>query len=1399
VKKLWMSTDRPYGFYVTGGTLRSDAPSYVERSADRELFDGLMAGEFCYVLTSRQMGKSSLMVHTAARLQQHGVAVAVLDLTLLGQNLSPEQWYGGLLARLGQQLDLENELDAFWLANQQLSPLQRWMAALEEVVLGSGAQASGCPSLVLFIDEIDVVRGLPFSTDEFFAAIRSCYNRRSAEPVFERLTFCLLGVVTPSDLIRDTRLTPFNIGRRIELTDFTPAEATPLAAGLAGTAQDGSVLLRRILDWTGGHPYLTQRLCQAVAAQGAGNPKSPITDPGSAVDWLCQELFLTRRAQERDDNLLFVKERLLRHEGEVAGLLDLYGQIRWGRRAPDDELDPFVSILHLAGIVRRENGRLRVRNRIYARIFDRQWVARHMPGAELRRQREAFRHGVRRTAAAAAVVLATIGGLAVVAANQARRADRERRFAVRQQRIAEAERQQARCNLYAARMHLAQQAEQQGDLVRAQRLLETLRPEAGQSDLRGWEWRYLWQRSEGDARAAWGGQTSYIGQLAFSPDGRILACAGGDAIRLRDPVTGRVIGELRGHRDDVVAVAFSPSGQLLASGGDDGLLRLWNVATRRLLVVVNRTQKERLTRIHAVAFAPNGRLIASAAFEAGVKVWDVNSRRQVAAVPDRTIWHALAFSPDGSLLAVGTDKGIDVRSTSSWQRLALLSPPGGVTDGLAFSPDGANLAAAVSDHSVRVWDLAKRREVAVLWGHTAAVDSVAFAPDGKILASGSPDNTVRLWNVATRQRVAVLHGLRAISDTLAFSPDGKTIASGGPDREVRLFDVPPLAGTALLRFAGRPMGLTHWPGGFAVATQSDGAVHLWDVGSGRSLAILAGSQRTRQPAVFAPGGELLAARGSDRTIRLWELDHRPPASPEPAQPRAGHGAAWAAAGSFREPHGGVVAMAFSPDGKLLAMQTPSAVLLWDRASRRSVGSVRWPGETPGISFSPDGRTLAAARETGAVALWEVPSLRLAATLDNAAFWPPLVFSPDGKLLAGRCFSGVTLYDLARRRPRMTLAQPIDAGQDLPDQDYRFSSDGKTLVVWGNKDVTLWNLATQQEVLSLGGHTGPIFAATFAPDGNSLATASRDGTARLWRAATVQQTDALRLVGSSVSDRRVSVQWRPIPWAMGYDVYRRSGMHTASAEPGGAWTPLTPQPVTGTAFTDNGPGLINGQPQTYAVAPVYRETGGRLGEAPWATLLATPLATPAGWFGSSINEGVRSGSVAMDPRTGEIILRGSGADIMFLEDGFYFLNRPITGDFRVTVTVLTRPTQTHEWAQAGLMVREMLEAGSRHASEVINAAHGLHFKWRRARHEDSDELNWNFPLKLPMLLRLTRHGDTVTAEYSMDGGHQFRTAGLPFTFAPPLPPTVYAGLAISARNPGHISEARFRDLCVEPLQ
>lgn len=411
-------------FYVTGGTLRADSPSYVERKADQELYDGLHQGVYCYVLTSRQMGKSSLMVRTAQKLRQAGITVSVLDLTAVGQNLTPEQWYGGLLSRLGAQINLETELDDFWWAHERLGPCQRFFGALEKIVVqerrlaGSGeapaakqekiqagnsatlpergtSESRVKPKLVVFVDELDTVRSLPFSTDEFFAAIREFYTRRTEDPAFASIAFALLGVATPSDLIRDTRLTPFNIGRRIELRDFDEAEVQPLAEALGQSPRRAQAVLRRIMHWTDGHPYLTQRLCHAVAL-------NPAISGAAAVDQECRQIFFSHRARERDDNLLFVRERLLRSEADLIKLLRLYRQVHRSTRiaqifgfrftlrkiepVADEEASPLTSILRLAGIAKVENGVLRVRNRIYYRVFDPNWIDANMPVAELWRR-----------------------------------------------------------------------------------------------------------------------------------------------------------------------------------------------------------------------------------------------------------------------------------------------------------------------------------------------------------------------------------------------------------------------------------------------------------------------------------------------------------------------------------------------------------------------------------------------------------------------------------------------------------------------------------------------------------------------------------------------------------------------------------------------------------------------------------------------------------------------------------------------------------------------------------------------------------------------------------------------------------------------------------------------------
>jgi TolB-like protein/Flp pilus assembly protein TadD len=370
-----------------------DSPSYVERAADRELFDGLCRGDFCYVLTASQMGKSSLMAHTAKKLRAAGLNVVVLDLTNLGTNITAEQWYFGLMAGMGRVLSLEDELDEFWEEHGRVGPVQRILLAFQDVILPAlKARAESQPPsgdlrlappgarLIVFIDEINVVRGLPFNADDFFMAIKGVYDLRQRDPEFNRLTFCLIGIATPSDLIRDTFVsTPFNIGHRIELADFTPESAARLAFGLqrvpddsARTLDQAQRLLERVLFWTHGHPYLTQRLCLALA-------QNPRLREAENVDYLCANLFFSSRARDYDENLLFVRGRLLGAEVGVAEVLKLYSRIWNGEPAPDDETNRVIDELRLAGLVRIERGLLVVRNRIYQRVFDGSWIKANLP------------------------------------------------------------------------------------------------------------------------------------------------------------------------------------------------------------------------------------------------------------------------------------------------------------------------------------------------------------------------------------------------------------------------------------------------------------------------------------------------------------------------------------------------------------------------------------------------------------------------------------------------------------------------------------------------------------------------------------------------------------------------------------------------------------------------------------------------------------------------------------------------------------------------------------------------------------------------------------------------------------------------------------------------------------
>lgn len=363
--------------FQSGGTLREGA-LYVERRADRELPEALLRGEICYVLAPRQMGKSSLRARAEALLRAAGVRAAGVDLSALGTTgVTPEQWYFGLTDEVARRLRLRDPL-RFWASNAMLSPVHRFSRFLQHRALGRGGQP-----IVVLLDEIDAVRSLPFPADDLFAAIRALYNARAEDPACQRLTFCMMGVAAPYELMQDVARTPFNVGRGIRLEDFSRDEAESFAEALRERVVDPWQYLDPILEWTEGHPYMTQRLCEALAREGVDADLPARVH----VARLVGELFL-RRGRVEDLSLSAV-ERLFprdvsRRPPHAQEMLTLY------RRLLDDEHvlavsdDPVQTALRLAGMAaERDDGAtvwLRVRNPVVASVFDQGWVTDRLEG-----------------------------------------------------------------------------------------------------------------------------------------------------------------------------------------------------------------------------------------------------------------------------------------------------------------------------------------------------------------------------------------------------------------------------------------------------------------------------------------------------------------------------------------------------------------------------------------------------------------------------------------------------------------------------------------------------------------------------------------------------------------------------------------------------------------------------------------------------------------------------------------------------------------------------------------------------------------------------------------------------------------------------------------------------------
>ncbi|MFN0084585.1 MAG: AAA-like domain-containing protein [Blastocatellia bacterium] len=1053
-------------FYVVGGTLHHDAPCYVYREADRELMESLLNGEFCYVLTPRQMGKSSLMIRTASHLVDIGSGVVILDLTAAGQNLTVEQWYGGLLMQIGQQLDLEDELLEFWQQRLMLSPLQRWTTAVREIVLPRTSRR-----LIIFVDEIDAVRSLPFSTDEFFAGIREFYNRRSQDKELGHLTFCLLGVATPSDLIRNTNTTPFNIGKRIELHDFTTREAASLAQGLRRNEELNLGLLRRILHWTNGHPYLTQHLCRSVA-------NDPQIRREADVDRVVKDLFFSMRARERDDNLLFVRDRLLRGEKNLAPLLNLYARI-W-RNKPvrafprEGDPDPLLNALQLSGITRVENESLVVRNRIYARVFDQAWVRNNLPKDEALRQKRAFRRTLLLAASIVMLALLAIGTPVQVAI-------REARFATRQEMA-------RRQLLYSTHMNLAGQAWATANINQLRELINGHIPAPGQEDLRQFEWYYNWRllhRQRLDLK-----HKDVVLTAAFSPDDRILATAGGDRqIRLWDASDGRLLATLAGHTQQIWEVAFSPDGSMLASASWDRSIRFWDLATQREIGKL----LGHADNVCGIAFSPDGKTLASAGWDKQVKLWDLSTGKEKLSLQGAENWvWSVAFSPDGKQIAASSeDKSIRLWDAHTGRLIRKIAASDRSVYTVVFSHDGSRLAGGSENGQIQIFKASTGAKLGALDTQSFAVSAVSFSPDDTRIAAVGIDRIMRIWDAASLRLLREVKGHAEGIHSIRFSRDGRTIATAADDQTVKVWDVADLNLDEVIQSpAGGVESLQISPDDREIVSASGKTIFIWNTATQRQERKYETADLIRRLAL-SRDGRIIAALHQDRSITFCESPALIPI------------------GSLRKQANLLFAMDFSPDGSVLATgDRDHLVKLWNWRTGQEIASLA--GHERGVKsvvFSPDGSLLASASDDRTVRIWDVKSRRAVQTLAGHTneVWA-VAFSPDGRYLASAGNDRtVRIFDRATWSLIHTLM-----GHSAGIRTLAFSPDGGRLAS-GSEDhrILVWNPVTGHEVMALSGHLDRITGALFLNRSATLVSSGRDGAIRFWRAASRSEVSAYR--------------------------------------------------------------------------------------------------------------------------------------------------------------------------------------------------------------------------------------------------------------------------------------------------